>query len=471
MPDLPPIILWLRRDLRLADHPALTAAIKTGQPVIPLWIYDECTQALGAAPKWRMGLAVEHFAQTLNRIGSRLILRCGDALQILQDVIAETGATHVHWSRAYDPQSIARDKIVKATLKDHGITAQSFPGHLLFEPWTVETKAGGFFKVYTPFWNTVRRIDVPEHLRAPTHLTPPAQWPISESLDDWHMGAAMHCGVNVVKRFTCVGEAAALERLNCFTEKAVDRYKQDRDFPALNATSRLSENLTYGEISPRTIYHAGRAALEHGAKGAEHFIKELVWREFAYHLVYHTPYITEQNWRPEWNDFPWRDDNEDAEHWRRGLTGEPFVDAGMRELYVTGTLHNRMRMIVGSYLTKHLMTHWKIGLDWFADTLIDWDPASNAMGWQWVAGCGPDAAPYFRVFNPETQAEKFDAKGFYRTRFLPSMNGNHHQDAELFYKAIPAKWGLDLNDTPPKKRIDLKSGRERALAAYAAARS
>ena len=467
MTSTSPIILWFRRDLRLSDHLALYTAAKSGRPIIPVWIHDECVETLGGAPKWRMGLSVEAFSDAVKGLKSKLILRRGKAVDVIKQLVAETGATTIYWSRAYDPQALERDVAVKKTLRDLGLEAESFTGHLLFEPWVAHTKAGGFFKVYTPFWNCVRQIPVPACLPAPKALIAPNNWPKSEVISDWNMGHAMNRGAKVVAQHVCVGEEAAYRRLTEFVDTAIDRYKDDRDFAGLPATSRLSENLTYGEISPRSLYHAGRAAMERGARGAEHFIKEVVWREFAYHLVYHTPQITTDNWRPKWNSFPWREDNSHAELWRQGMTGEAFVDAGMRELYVTGIMHNRVRMLAGSYLTKHLMTHWKVGMDWFADTLIDWDPASNAMGWQWIAGCGPDAAPYFRIFNPETQAEKFDNNRIYRNRFIPTQ-ANPHEDAMAFYKAVPRSWQLDLGQVQEKQIISLKEGRERALSAYSA---
>ena len=233
-------------------------------------------------------------------------------------------------------------------------------------------------------------------------------------------------------------------------------------------TSRLSENLTYGEIGIREVWHASLRARDEGRAGAESFLRELAWREFSYHLMHHTPQITSGNWKPEWDAFPWRGESEAVDRWRRGMTGEPFVDAGMREMYVTGTMHNRVRMIVGSYLTKHLLTHWKLGLDWFAECLTDWDPAANAMGWQWVAGSGPDAAPYFRVFNPAGQAEKFDADGRYRRRFLAEMSKDPGKDARAFFEAVPRSWGLAPGQAYPKPVVDLAEGRALALAAYGA---
>jgi deoxyribodipyrimidine photo-lyase len=461
-----PVILWFRRDLRLGDHAALAAAVASGRPVIPVFIHDEIVETHGAAPKWRLGLGVAHFASRLADIGSRLILRRGRALEALSKVIAETGATAVYWSRAYDPGSKARDTEVKAALKRVGLEARSFAGHLLFEPWDVETGSGGFYRVYSPYWRAVKDRDPGDTLPAPRALRAPAVWPASDRLEDWTTGAAMRRGADVVGAHQHVGEAVALSRLDAFVGGAIDSYKADRDFPALPATSGLSENLTYGEISPRTIWHAGQAALVTGAAGAEHFLKELVWREFAWHLMHHTPGIGTKNWREGWDDFPWRGDNADAERWKRGMTGEPFVDAAMREMYVTGTMHNRARMIVASYLTKHLLTDWRVGLRWFEDCLTDWDPASNAMGWQWVAGSGPDAAPYFRIFNPAGQAEKFDADGVYRRHWIAEGTARPTATARSYFDAVPKSWALQPGAPYPAPLIALDAGRERALAAY-----
>ena len=462
-----PLILWFRRDLRLTDHPMLAQAAATGRPLIPVFILDPETEGLGAAPKWRLGLGIAEFAKALEAVGARLILRRGAALDVLQRLMAETGATGVWWSRLYDPASVARDTGVKASLKVAGHEAQSFSGHLLFEPWTVTTGQGGFYRVYTPFWRAVRGADLSAAVPAPVSLRAPAEWPARDSLQDWDMGRAMQRGAAIVAPHLHVGEAAALARLDRFVARPIARYADERDLPAVDATSGLSENLAYGEIGPRTIWHAGWRALHEGMAGAETFLKELVWREFAYHLMHHTPHITQSNWKPEWDGFDWRADNKDAEYWRRGLTGEPFVDAAMREMYVTGRMHNRARMIAASYLTKHLMTHWKVGLDWFADCLVDWDPAANAMGWQWAAGSGPDASPFFRIFNPATQAEKFDPKAEYRRRFIAELTPNPGQLAMSYFDAVPDSWALTAKRPYPKPLIDLAEGRNRALEAYA----
>jgi deoxyribodipyrimidine photo-lyase len=467
MPNAP-LILWFRRDLRLDDHPMLSAAVATGRPLVPVFILDPETEAQGAAPLWRLGLSVAALAAQLEGIGSRLILRRGPALATLERLVTETGATGVHWSRLYDPVSRHRDSVVKSSLKARGLDAVSHPGHVLFEPWTVETGQGGFYRVFTPFWRAVKERDVPPPAAAPKHLTPPDRWPLTDHLSDWRLERRMNRGASVVAPFQSVGEGAALARLDSFLGGPVGRYATARDLVAEVGTSRLSENLTYGEIGVRRIWAGGQRALHEGKAGAETFLKEIAWREFAYHLVYHTPHIVERNWRDEWDSFPWRADNPDAERWRRGMTGVPFVDAAMREMYVTGTMHNRARMIAASHLTKHLMTHWKVGLDWFAECLTDWDPASNAMGWQWAAGSGPDAAPYFRIFNPETQAEKFDPKAEYRRRFIAELSDKPPSEALAFFDAVPRSWALDPRAPYPEPAVSLAEGRARALAAYSA---
>jgi deoxyribodipyrimidine photo-lyase len=402
----------------------------------------------------------------LEGIGSRLILRRGNALDVLCDLVADTGAGAVHWSRAYDPAAIARDTDVKAALKERGLEAKSHRGHLLFEPWTVKTKTGGFYKVFTPMWKAVRGLEVAQDLPPVSHLKTPDDWPDSDDIGAWDMGGAMRRGATIVSKHVCVGEEAANRRLATFIEDKVANYVDARDIPSVDGTSRLSENLTYGEISPRSCWHAGWRALHDGKADAETFLKELVWREFAYHLTYHTPRIVSGNWNKKWDGFPWQGDGVHTLRWKQGRTGIQMVDAAMREMYVTGTMHNRARMIAASYLTKHMMTHWKVGRDWFEECLIDWDPASNAMGWQWVAGSGPDAAPYFRVFNPNTQAEKFDKERIYRAKFIAELFPDQDPEVRDYFDAIPISWNLSYNDGYPSPVVPLDVGRRQALDAY-----
>lgn len=463
-----PTLVWLRRDLRLADHPGWHAALATGGPIIPVFILDPIFESYGAAPKWRLGESVAALGRTLDDRGSGLVLRRGDAADVLETLIDETGACRVVWSRLYDRRSVERDRAIEERLKARGVTVESVNASLLFEPRTVATKDGNGYKVYTPFWRSVCCRDVAEPLPVPADLRSPERWPRSDRLEDWGLGAAMNRGAAVVAHHARVGESAARERLDAFIEDGIGRYRAERNYPSLDATSGLSENLAYGEISPGIVWHAGQRAMEQPGRSAqaEHFVKELAWREFAYHLLWHTPRLETANWREEWDGFPWRGDNEDAERWRRGITGYEMVDAAMREMYVTGTMHNRTRMLVASFLTKHLMTDWRIGDAWFRDCLIDWDIASNALGWQWTAGSGPDAAPYFRIYNPDTQAEKFDADRRYRDRFIAEGRDPPHPDAISFFEAIPRSWNLSPGQAYPAPVIGLAEGRARALRAY-----
>ncbi len=462
-------VLWLRRDLRLLDQPAWHASLVNQGPVWPVFILDPLMESTyGAAPKWRLEKSLYSLDSSLRKYQSRLLFRKGDALKVLQELIQETGASHVVWSRLYDVLSITRDDSIQGELNRQGVIVQEVNSSLLFEPWTVQTQTGGMYRVYSPFWRAVHQREVSTPLAIPTDLMPPKIWPKSDHLKDWNLGIAMNRGASIISRHVQVGEQAAGKRLEYFIANSIDRYKSERNYPSKKSTSGLSENLTYGEISPRVIWHAGMNAMSQvqDFKEAEHFLKELVWREFAYHLMYHTPQIINQNWRSQWNHFPWREDNEDAEAWRRGMTGIEMVDAAMREMYVTGTMHNRTRMLTASFLTKHLMTDWKIGEEWFRECLIDWDIAANAMGWQWAAGSGPDAAPYFRIYNPELQAKKFDPDHSYRDRFIAEGRLIPHTDALSYFDAVPISWNLSLDRPYPSPIIELREGRNRAMEAF-----
>ena len=463
-----PIILWFRRDLRLSDHPALDSASRTGRRLIPLFIYDEFTQSMGAAPKWRLSLSVKQLSKDLEGINLKLILRQGKAIDVLKNLISECNASGLYWSRLYDLASIKRDKQVKDFVKSLNVEARSFPGHLLHEPWKIEKKQGGFYKVYTPFWNEVKSKDVMLSIEMPRKFPKTDLWPKSEKLDDWGMNKNMYGSDNLLVKHVVVGEVAAKNRLVLFLEKCVRNYSENRDKPEFSGTSGLSENLTYGEISPSRIWHQAMSFSSRSKVDVEKFLKELVWRDFAWSLAFHTPHILTQNWRPEWNDFPWRGANYESNMWKKGFTGEPLVDAGMRQMYVTGTMHNRVRMIVASYLTKHLMTDWRVGQDWFSECLIDWDPASNAMGWQWAAGSGPDASPFFRVFNPASQADRFDPSQTYINNYLNITKTDYiSEDARNYFLMVPKSWKFNINTPYPERLVSLKDGRNRALKAYA----
>jgi len=463
-----PVLVWFRRDLRLCDHAALTAACATGRPVIPVFIHDDAVAGLGAAPRFRLDLGLRALDAALREKGSRLILRRGGAQEVLRQLIVETGARSVFWTRLYDPASQARDSALKSALKQEGIEARSFAGHLLFEPWTVQTGTGGPYRVFSPMWRAVAGRAVDGLLPPPDRIAAPDDWPGREPLDDWQLQRDMRRGARVVAAHVQAGEAAALDRLDDFCALAMGRYKAERDLPGVDGTSRLSDYLSLGEISPHRCWAAALRAGEAGAAGAETFRKELVWREFAYHLMYHTPHILTDNWRPEWQGFLWNTDGGTAPvtAWKQGRTGVPLVDAAMREMYVTGRMHNRARMIAASYLTKHLLTDWRIGRDWFEQHLTDWDPASNAMGWQWVAGCGPDASPYFRIFNPETQQQKFDPDGAYLCQWIAEGHCDPTPTALSYFDAVPESWALSPEMPYPQPVVGLREGRERALDAY-----
>ena len=465
-----PILLWQRRDLRMTDNPAMDWAAAQGQPVIPVFILDEVVQDWGAAPRWRLGQGLDAHARRLGDAGSRLVLRRGRALDVLRALIAETGAETVAWNRLYVADERARDRTAEDALRDDGVGVETFCGHVLFEPPTVQTRQGGSYRVFTPFWRAVRGRDPGTPLAPVEALAAPDEWPASDALDEWELGAAMRRGADVVARYAEVGELAARDRLVAFCDRKVATYAEARDDLGQSGTSGLSENLTYGEISARECWCAGRRVHDDGDANAETFLRELTWRDFAHHLAFHTPHLTRENWKPDWDAFPWRDDNPDAEAWRRGRTGVAVVDAAMRQLWTTGTMHNRARLIVASYLTKHLLTHWRVGCEHFAECLIDWDPANNALNWQWTAGSGPDASPFFRIFNPQTQAKRFDRDEIYRHRWVAELgdtSGDADAEGLAFFEAIPLAWGMDPSDPYLDAPIvGLKEGRERALAAY-----
>ncbi len=467
-----PVIVWLRRDLRLSDHPALSEAVATRRPVLPVFIHDEAVDALGAAPRFRLGLGLAEFSRQLEKIGSRLILRRGNANDVIRDLIAETGARMVVWQRNYDPSWTARDNALKSAFEGLGTEVRELHGHILFEPWKVKTQDGRPYSVFSPFWRSVRDLDPGSPLPPIKSLRPCEVWPESDLLDAWKMDCAMRRGGAVVSRYVVVGEIAAYHRLDRFMAEKLDGYERQRDVPGVDGTSRLSEHLAVGDLSARTVWSAGMAARETG-EGAEAFLRELAWREFAYHLLYHAPNMAERNWRPSWDGFPWNGDDCDVGviAWKRGQTGMKFVDAAMRELTVTGYMHNRARMIVASYLTKHLLTHWRIGLRWFESHLIDWDPASNALGWQWSAGSGPDAVPYFRIINPERQLARFDTEGIYTRRWIAEGQANPTATALEYFDAIPESWGMSPDAPYPQPIISAEEGRARALRAYSRVRS
>ncbi len=463
-----PIIYWIRRDFRLSSNLVIQTSIEQNIPLIPVFIYDEIIDSLGSCPKWRLSLGLESFDKSLKSLGSKITFRKGNALTMLLALIRETNASEIWWNRLYDPPNVERDKKVIAGLDKAQIANQHFPGHLLFEPDQVQTNAGGFFKVYTPFWKNINYQEVHKPIAAPVRLPKNSIWPKSDCLNDWNMGENMQHSATILEKYTSIGESAAQNKLKEFAKHSIIDYKTYRDFPSHHVTSKLSPFLTYGEISPWDCWYEAQKYCWNQNIGAETFAKELVWREFGYHLAWHTPHIMNQNWRESWDHFPWCSDESDplVTAWQRGLTGIDIVDAGMRELYTTGLIHNRVRMIVASFLTKHLLKHWKIGLKWFEEHLIDWDPASNALGWQWVAGCGPDAAPYFRIFNPLLQRERFDKNHHYCHQWIAELTHQPSPQALDYFRAIPKRWKHSSKGEYPRPIIDLYKRRNQALAAY-----
>ncbi|MEM7523467.1 MAG: deoxyribodipyrimidine photo-lyase [Pseudomonadota bacterium] len=449
-------IAWLRRDLRLSDNPALLSGA-SGR-VIPLFILDPVIDGqLGAAARLRLRLSLETLQRDLAEIGAPLILRRGEALTVLRDVIAATGAGRVAWTRLTDRASIERDMAVKTALKADGVSAESFGGFTLLDPWTVKTGAGGPFKVFTPFSRALAAIGAPPPAPTVSALTAVAGL-ASDDLAGWGLDAPMGPAAAALAGQIEAGEQAALSRLDAWLDGPGPRYRADRDRLDLSeACTGLSDHLALGEISPRTVWAMmDRAGGDAGVEAAR---RQLMWRDFAHSLLFNDPEMEREPWRRDWAAFPWRCDNDDAERWRRGETGCDVVDAAMRELYATGRMHNRARMLVGSYLTKHLLTDWRVGEAWFRETLIDWDPANNAMGWQWIAGCGPDAAPFFRIFNPETQAEKFDPAKIYRTYWLTG-------DGAETFRSMRPKSHTTARAARPEPIVELKAGRKRALDAW-----
>lgn len=442
------------------------AGLGSGRPVLPVYVLDEDSDGirpLGAASRWWLHHSLLALDSALRTLGSRLILRRGRAEEVIETLATECDAYAVYWSRAYDPGSRERDTRLKKALDRRGGVAEGFKANLLFDPWEITTTSDAPYKVFTPFWRACRALRSPTApLPAPTALPGPPKWPKSDSLASWRLLPTAPDWAGGLRATWTPGEAAASRRLTTFLDEAIACYREARDLPAVDATSRLSPHLTFGEISPRQIW---RATTTLGMSAAtEKFLAELGWREFSYHLLFHFGDLAQRNFRPEFDAFPWQAAEGPLEAWRRGRTGYPIVDAGLRELWTTGWMHNRVRMIVASFLTKDLLVDWRSGERWFWDTLVDADPANNPMGWQWVAGCGADAAPYFRVFNPVLQGEKFDPRGDYVRRWVPELAG---LPTETIHRPWAAETPLPC-EIYPSPIIDHGLARTRALATFRA---
>ncbi|MDQ0316326.1 cryptochrome/photolyase family protein [Amorphus orientalis] len=472
------IIVWFRDDLRLSDNPALAEAVGTDCPVLPVFIQEtrpKTLRPLGGAAKWWLHGSLKKLGRDLEKAGSRLVLLDGDPSELLPRLADEAEAQAVYWNRRYHPKACAADARLKSALKEQGLDVQSFNGSLLVEPWDVQTGEGSFYRVYSPFARAARQIlDPGSPLPAPKKINAPKHWPDGCALDDLKLRPTKPDWAGGLRETWAPGEAGARERLAAFLDERLPRYKTHRDSPADEATSALSPHLRFGEISPRTVWSACSARAEDtddsSLRGsAEKFQSELLWREFAYHLLYHLPPLEEGNVQSKFDDFPWAKTGTALSAWKKGRTGYPIVDAGMRQLWQTGWLHNRVRMIVGSFLTKDLLIDWHVGEDWFWDTLVDADAANNPASWQWVAGSGADAAPYFRVFNPVLQSKKFDPDGTYLRTFLPELAELPDEHIHEPWKAPPdilKAAGVTLGETYPEPVVDHGSARKKALAAY-----
>ncbi len=468
----PPVIVWFRQDLRLADNPALQAAAATGAPVIPVYILDDDAPGdwrPGGASRWWLHHSLASLASDLQQLGGQLVLMKGEAQEQLDALIEQTGADAVFWNRLYDPWARKRDEAIKSSLKDRGVRARSFNGSLIVEPWDIATKTGNPYKVFTPFWKSLKADHTPAE---PTGRPNALQLHAHEgglSLDDLDLLPTKPDWSGGLQENWTPGEAAAHGRLGQFLKAAVSDYSDRRNLPGQSGTSRLSPHLHFGEISPRQVWHAVKQSDHARTGGADTYLSEIAWREFSYNLLYHFPDLPEANFQSKFDAFEWDECEDTLKAWQKGQTGYPIVDAGMRELWATGWMHNRVRMIVASFLIKDLFIHWRRGEDWFWDTLVDADLASNAASWQWTAGSGADAAPYFRVFNPVGQSEKFDPKGDYLRKWIPEL-------ADLPDKVIHAPWtadhavltraGVSLGKTYPKPIVDHSEARKRALAAF-----
>jgi deoxyribodipyrimidine photo-lyase len=476
-----PGLFWLRLDFRLADNAALAAAVERGGPVLPVYIWspeEEGEWSPGGASRWWLHQSLAALNASLRARGSRLIIRRGPAFDALCALVNETGAKAVFWNRRYEPAVMARDATVEKTLRQDGLMVESFNAALLHEPWTIRNRSGKPFQVFTPFWKHCLNLPDPaEPLPAPEHLPAPVKWPKSLALGELELEPKIHWAGGLRAAWK-PGETGAGENLRRFILRAFDGYPDRRNRPDVVGTSRLSPHLHFGEIGPRQVWHAvRRLAARRGWPTAKWrgspFLAELGWREFAHHLLFHFPHTPAEPLRAGFKRFPWRKSAAQLKAWETGRTGYPIVDAGMRELWATGWMHNRVRMIVASFLVKDLRLPWLGGARWFWDTLVDADLASNTLGWQWTAGCGADAAPYFRIFNPTRQGEKFDPDGKYVRRWCPELaklpgrwvHRPHEAPADVLTRA-----GVEPGGTCPQPIVDHAVARRAALAAYARSR-
>ncbi len=479
-----PVVVWFRSDLRIGDNPALSAAIASGRPVLPIFILDETSadlRALGGASRWWLHGALESLSRDLAKCGATLVFFRGQSDEIIAKLVAETGTKSVLWNRRYGKAERALDSEIKTALQEKGVEAKSFNGHLLYEPWEVATQAGTPMKVFTPFWRAARARGAPASpLPAPSAINGARitvdHWPQNVTLDSLALKPSSPDWSKEMATLWSPGEAGARRNLSVFLAGPINGYGENRNRPDMASTSRLSPHLRFGEISPRQIWHATQYARDSGeTPGKDHdiekFLSEVGWREFAFHLLYHFPDLRTDNFQPRFDAFPWSDNPAGLAAWKKGMTGYPIVDAGMRELWRTGWMHNRVRMVVGSFLVKHLLIDWRRGEEWFWDTLLDADPANNTASWQWIAGSGADASPYFRIFAPVLQGEKFDPKAEYVRKYVPEIANLPDAFIHKPWAAPPEilkRAGVTLGVTYPRPIVIHEQARDKALAAFKA---
>lgn len=458
-------IVWFRQDLRLTDHPSLARAIERGAAVVPVYIWapeEEGRWAPGGAARVWLHHALADLDAQLRARGLRLIIRRGPTGAAMDRLVRETGAGAIFWNRRYEPAVTARDARLKQEWRARGLDAWSGNAALLVEPHEVCTQAGRPFQVFTPFWKAASaRTFAPPVMVDGAALRAPESWP--ESLPLGALALQPQRGWDAgIRRAWDMSRAGVEARLRAFAAGAVAEYAEGRDFPDRDGTARLSPYLHWGQVGPREVAAAIARSGCGDTRGAVVFLKELGWREFAHHVLHHFPHTPEHPLKPQFETFPWRLDGDLFEAWARGRTGYPIVDAGMRQLWATGWMHNRVRMIAASFLVKHLLQPWSEGARWFWDTLVDADLANNTLGWQWTAGCGADAAPFFRIFNPITQGRKFDPAGCYIRQWVPEL-------AAVPDRHVHAPW--ELHDTLaggayPPPMVDHAAARKAALAAF-----
>ena len=464
-------IVWFRQDLRLSDNEALFTACKECDEVIPLFIDDstdenisQSVSALGSASRVWLHHSLESLNADLKPLNSQLIIRQGNALEELKTIIDQTNATHVYWNRCYEPEIRERDERIKQTLKKQ-LNVVSFKGNLLLEPWEISKKDGTPYRVFTPYWKALNNeYVIAEPLPIPAETKPAQQWPSSVKLDLLPQAPIPRWDKELIENWQ-VSEQAAHKQFYDFLEEGIADYKEKRDFPAIGGTTLLSPYLHFGQISPLQLFSTAKRYSSQSQSttvenGVGHILRQVVWREFAHHLLFHFPNTVTEPLYEKYANFQWLDNLDQLQSWQRGMTGFPIIDAGMRQLYATGYMHNRIRMIASSFLCKNLLVHWRQGEAWFRDTLVDADIANNTLGWQWVAGCGADAAPYFRIFNPVLQSQKFDKQGEYIRRWVPEISELNNKDIHQ----PSAEQAQQCNY--PVMIVDLKATRQRALDRY-----